>query len=92
MSSTVFVERICGGILSAMGKKIHLFVDMSELGAKGGKSTAQARTPEERKAASAKAIAARWEKYYRDHPEKLKAKQERERLLSKSRTRSSRSR
>jgi hypothetical protein len=35
-----------------------------ELGRKGGKATAKARTPEERKEAARKAVLARWKKYY----------------------------
>ncbi len=58
-----------------MGRKIK--IDVTELGRAGGRATAANRTPAERKAASRMAIEARWEKYYKDHPEKLKAKLER---------------
>jgi hypothetical protein len=57
-----------------MGKKIQITVDVTEMGKLGGKATAASRTPEERVAAARKAIKARWDKYYRDHPEKRKAK------------------
>ena len=63
-----------------MGKKVQIVhtVDVTELGRAGGLATAANRTAAERKAASRAAITARWEAYYRDHPEKLKAKLERE--------------
>jgi hypothetical protein len=61
-----------------MGKKIRLVIDVEELGRKGGLATAANRTPAERKAASALAIRARWDAYFKAHPEKLKAKLERE--------------
>jgi len=64
--------------LPSMGKKIRLTVDVEELGRKGGLATASNRTSAERKAASSKAIRARWEKYYREHPEKLKARKDRD--------------
>ena len=60
-----------------MGRKI--VVDVVELGRKGGQATAANRTPAERKAAAALAIKARWDAYYKAHPEKLKAKKEKER-------------
>jgi hypothetical protein len=57
-----------------MGKKIRLTIDVTELGRAGGHATAAARTAAERKAAAQKAIKARWDAYYKLHPEKLKAK------------------
>jgi hypothetical protein len=61
-----------------MGKKIRLVIDVEELGRKGGLATAANRTPAERKAAAVTAIRARWDAYFKAHPEKLKAKLERE--------------
>ena len=53
-------------------------VDTRKIGAKGGKARA-ARLSDQQLADSASAAArARWEQYYRDHPEKLKARKERE--------------
>jgi hypothetical protein len=59
-----------------MGKKVKVtrIVDVTELGRKGGQATAAARTPKERQAAAQTAIKARWDAYYKLHPEKLKAK------------------
>jgi hypothetical protein len=59
-----------------MGKKIKItrIIDVSEMGRAGGKATAQNRTPAERRAAARKAIAARWDAYYKEHPEKLKTR------------------
>jgi predicted metal-dependent peptidase len=50
---------------------------------------AESLSPEEREKIGRDAIAARWEKYYREHPEKLKERQEREarRAVAKKRTR-----
>jgi hypothetical protein len=48
------------------------------LGRRGGKARAASLSPEELSEEARKAIEARWEQYYRDHPEKLKARQERE--------------
>ncbi len=53
-------------------------MDVTELGRKGGQATAANRTEAERKAAAQKAIEARWEKYYSEHPEKLAAKMARQ--------------
>jgi hypothetical protein len=61
-----------------MGKKIRLVVDVEALGRKGGLATAAKRTPAERKAAARAAIKARWDDYYKSHPEKLEAKLERD--------------
>jgi hypothetical protein len=59
-----------------MGKKVKVsrVVDVTEMGRAGGKATAANRTPKERSAAAKKAIKARWEKYYAEHPEKVKTK------------------
>jgi len=53
-------------------------VDTRKIGAKGGRARAANLSEKELKAASKAAAQARWEQYYRDHPEKLKARQERE--------------
>jgi hypothetical protein len=59
-----------------MGKKVKVVrvVDVTEMGKLGGKATAANRTPEERKAVALKAGKARWDKYYREHPEKARPK------------------
>jgi len=67
-----------GVILSTMGKKIRLIIDVEEMGRKGGLATAANRTPAERKAAAVAAIKARWKAYYEAHPEKLQAKLDRQ--------------
>jgi len=41
---------------------------LAKIGAKGGKATAENRTPEQRKAAARKAIAARWSKQKKAKP------------------------
>jgi hypothetical protein len=46
------------------------------LGRRGGKARAASLSPEELSEQGRKAIDARWEQYYRDHPEKLKARKE----------------
>jgi hypothetical protein len=48
------------------------------LGRRGGKARAASLSPEELSEQARKAIDARWEQYYRAHPDKLKARQERE--------------
>lgn len=53
-----------------MGKKV--LVDVSKIGALGGKATAEGRTAQERSEAARKAIQARWDAYYAKHPEKRK--------------------
>lgn len=55
-----------------MAKKI--MIDISGLPSIGGKARAAALSPEERSEASRMAVQARWDAYYRLHPEKLKAK------------------
>lgn len=62
---------------AAMGKKVSVIVDVVELGRLGGRATAESRSPEERAGAASDAAKARWAEYYRKHPEKLRAKQER---------------
>jgi hypothetical protein len=55
-----------------MGKKVKVtrLVDVTEMGSLGGLATAAKRMEAERKAAASAAAKARWEKYYRDHPDK----------------------
>ena len=53
-------------------------IDPVVIGAKGGKNSRKYLTDEEAAALGQSAAKARWEQYYRDHPEKLKARQERE--------------
>ena len=48
------------------------------MGRRGGKARAETLSAEELSDQGRNAIAARWEQYYRDHPEKLKARKERE--------------
>jgi hypothetical protein len=60
-----------------MGKKVKVVVDVTELGRAGGLATAKARTPAERQAAAKIAVQARWDAYYKLHPEKVKAKRAR---------------
>ena len=61
-----------------MGRKVRITVDVTEIGRRGGQARAANLTDKELKAASKAAATARWEQYYRDHPEKLKERQERE--------------
>jgi hypothetical protein len=60
----------------AMGKKIQVTrtIDVTELGRAGGKATAANRTEKQRKAAARAAVKARWDAYYKAHPEKVKTK------------------
>ena len=53
-----------------MAKNTVIQVDMTELGRKGGRARAAKLGPKKLRAAARKAIKARWEKYYREHPEK----------------------
>lgn len=60
-----FAERAHEAFLESIGEKPKTErppknAAAAELGRKGGKATAEKRTPEERKAAAKKAIAARW--------------------------------
>jgi hypothetical protein len=47
-------------------------VDVTEIGRKGGLATAANRTAAERRDAARRAIQARWDRYYAEHPEKVK--------------------
>jgi hypothetical protein len=55
-------------------KRIKILVDITDLPSQGGHARAKALGPEGLSAAGSHAVKARWDKYYRDHPEKLKAK------------------
>ena len=57
---------------------IVVLVDTRKIGAKGGKARAANLSAKELSEAARTAVKARWEQYYRDHPEKLKARKERE--------------
>lgn len=59
-----------------MGRKVT--IDVTESGRKGGKARAANLSAEELTAGARTAVKARWEKYYREHPEKLKVRKERE--------------
>lgn len=61
-----------------MGKKVKVTVDVTELGRKGGAARAKNMTPSERTASSSNAASARWEEYYRLHPEKLEERKRRD--------------
>lgn len=63
-----------------MGKKVKVtrIVDVTELGRAGGRARAANLSPEELSQAGRAAIKARWDQYYRDHPEKLKERKLRE--------------
>jgi hypothetical protein len=61
----------------AMGRKVKVVRtidvdDLAKMGRLGGRATAKNRTPTERKEAARKAIKARWDAYYKAHPEKKK--------------------
>jgi hypothetical protein len=72
-------QRRCAELIYSpvMGKKVRVVIDVTELGRAGGLATAKARTPAERQAAAKTAVQARWDAYYKLHPEKLKAKRSR---------------
>jgi len=57
-----------------MGRKIKvtMTVDVDKLSRAGGRARALALSPEERKEAARKAVQARWDAYYKAHPEKRK--------------------
>lgn len=61
-----------------MGRKVRFVVDVTELGRKGGLARAANLTDKELRAAGKAAAMARWAQYYRDHPDKLRARQVRE--------------
>lgn len=53
-------------------------IDTAEIGKKGGDARAANLSPKARSASASQASRARWDAYYREHPEKLKARQERD--------------
>jgi hypothetical protein len=59
-----------------MGRKVVIIVDVTEIGRKGGQARAANLTDKELAESARTASNARWEQYYRDHPEKLKARKE----------------
>ena len=59
-----------------MGRKVT--IDVTESGRKGGQARARNLSSKELSAGARTAVKARWEQYYRDHPEKLEARKERE--------------
>ena len=59
-------------------KKRRTLVDVAEIGSLGGSARAANLSQNELREASRKASNARWDAYYAAHPEKLKAKLERE--------------
>lgn len=62
--------RMCG-ILAYMTDRL-VKVNVSALGRKGGHARAAAMSPGKLKSCAKKAAAARWAKYYREHPDKLR--------------------
>lgn len=63
---------------ACMGKKVKITVDVTELGRKGGQARAAAMSAEEMSEAGRTAVNARWDEYYRQHPEKLAERQNRD--------------
>lgn len=61
-----------------MAAKQRKLIDPVEIGAKGGAARAANLTEQQREDSARSAVEARWAKYYRENPEKLKARQERE--------------
>jgi hypothetical protein len=61
-----------------MGRKVKIIVDVTELGSLGGKARARNLSAEELTAGARTAANARWQQYYRDNPEKLKERKERD--------------
>jgi hypothetical protein len=59
-------------------KRVLVMVDVAAIGSLGGSARAASLSAEERQEASRQAVNARWDAYYAAHPEKLKAKLERE--------------
>jgi hypothetical protein len=55
-------------------KRIIVKLDIADPPSTGGKARAARLSAEDLGAADAKAVRARWDKYYREHPEKLEAK------------------
>jgi hypothetical protein len=59
-----------------MGKKVT--IDVTELGKKGGKARVAGMTGAELAKSASNAATARWEEYYRLHPEKLEERKRRD--------------
>ena len=53
-------------------------IDTAKIGKKGGDARAANLSPKARSASAKAASRARWDAYYKEHPEKLKAKLEKE--------------
>ena len=53
-------------------------IDTAKIGKKGGEARAANLSPKARSESAREASRARWDTYYREHPEKLKAKKNRE--------------
>ncbi len=68
-----------------MGKKVRITVDVTELGRLGGMARAANLSADELSQAGRNAVQARWDAYYKAHPEKLKAKLEKEARKRKKR-------
>jgi hypothetical protein len=60
------------------GKRRRTLVDVAQIGSLGGSARAANLSADERREAGRHAVNARWEAYYAAHPDKLKAKLERE--------------
>jgi hypothetical protein len=58
--------------------RVMTLIDTRKIGAKGGRNSRKYMDADQAMALAQKAANARWEQYYRDHPEKLKARRERE--------------
>ena len=55
-----------------MGKKVRITVDVTEMGRKGGRARAAKLGKAGLSEAMRKAVQARWDRYYAEHPEKRK--------------------
>jgi hypothetical protein len=60
-----------------MAKKKYVRVNVQENGRRGGLARGAKLSPAKRKAAASKAVNVRWDKYYREHPEKTRPKKRR---------------
>ena len=65
-------------MLKGVGRKVKVIVDVEELARAGGYARGKKLSAQELSQAGKSAVNARWESYYREHPEKLKARQDRE--------------
>jgi hypothetical protein len=55
-----------------MGRKITITIDVDKLSRAGGHARAASMTPEARSESARNAVQARWDAYYKAHPEKKK--------------------